>query len=84
MVLKALAIIIAAVLLFRLLIRFLLPILGKFAIKKVTENMKEQSKRKTDGEKVYQKGDIEIRKSNKNSAGGGNSDDEYVDYTEVE
>jgi hypothetical protein len=66
-----------------------MPFLAKYVMKKASQKMQDQMnqqpKRNASGEKIYDKGDIEIRKkpdsssSNVSSAG----DDEYIDFEEV-
>jgi hypothetical protein len=84
MILKLLAIILAVVLSFRLIVRYLLPMLGLYVVKKASKNMEEKRKAQNQGQKIYQKGDTEIRvKSDKTKSSGSDSDD-YVDFEEVD
>ena len=84
MILKLLAIILAVVLSFRLIVRYLLPMLGLYVVKKASKNMEEKRKSQNQGQKIYQKGDTEIRvKSDKTKSSGSDSDD-YVDFEEVD
>ncbi len=83
--LRFLAILLLVVLVFRLLMRFLLPILGKYAVKKATESMQEKTKQQTEGQKIYQHGDITIRKpTSSNNRNASNNEEDFVDYQEVE
>ena len=85
MLLKLLAIILAVVLIFRLMIRYLLPALGLFVVKKASKNMEEQMKKKTQGERIYSKGDTETRmKSNRTNTTSSAGDDDFVEYEEID
>ena len=71
-------------LIFRLIARFLLPLLGKYFVKKATQKMQDQMKTKTEGEKIYQDEKVIIRKTNPNKTNNSKSnDDEFVDFEEV-
>jgi hypothetical protein len=84
MIVKLLAIILAVVLSFRLIVRYLLPMLGLYVVKKASKNMEEKRKAQNQGQKIYQKGNTEIRvKSDKTKSSGSDSDD-YVDFEEVD
>jgi hypothetical protein len=84
MFLKVVAILILIVFAFRMLARFFLPLLGKYAIKKVNENMQERAKTQQQGEKIYQDGEVEIRKTKSDHKTSTQSnDDEYIDYEEL-
>ena len=84
MILKLLAIILAVIVSFRLIVRYLLPKLGLYVMKKASKNMEEERKAQNRGQMIYQKGNTEIRvKSNKTESSGSNSDD-YVDFEEVD
>ena len=80
---RVLLIILLVIIGFRLFVRFVLPLITKYFVKKATDSIHEQAKRKTQGEKVFEKGDIEIRKPRKPDNRSKDSDDDYVDYTEV-
>lgn len=64
--------------------RYLLPLLGKYAIKKATESIQEKAKNQTEGQKIYQHGDITIRKPSPNNKNARSNDEDFVDYQEVE
>lgn len=85
MFLKVLAIIVLVVLGFRLLARVFLPILGRYAIKKVSQNFEEQMKSQSQGQRVYEDGKVEIRKSESSQKQNqsAESQDEYIDFEEV-
>ena len=85
MLIKVLAIIFLVIVSFRLLARFFLPLLGKYAIKKVTETMQERVKTQQEGERIYQDGKVEIRKVNKSDPNSheDDSNSDYIDYEEV-
>ncbi len=71
-------------LLFRLIVRFLLPWLAKYFVKKATQNLQDQMNAKTEGEKIYQDEKVVIRKTNQKKSGDSKStDDEFVDFEEV-
>jgi len=69
---------------FKLLVRFFLPLLGKYAIKKASENMQEQAKRAQDGPKVYEQGNVTIRKPAGGNTRSKSNDEEYVDFQEID
>ncbi|MEZ4720777.1 MAG: DUF4834 family protein [Flavobacteriales bacterium] len=85
MFLKVLAIIVLVVLGFRMLVRVFLPILGRYAIKKVSQNFEEQMKSQSQGQRVYEDGKVEIRKSESSQKQNHSADnmDEYIDFEEV-
>tara|TARA_B110000046_G_scaffold127747_1_gene134141 strand:- start:1791 stop:2045 length:255 start_codon:yes stop_codon:yes gene_type:complete len=84
MILKLIAVILATVLSFRLIVRYILPMLGLYVVKKASKNMEEKMKEKSQGQKIYQKGDTEIRlKSNQNGSSNSKTDD-YIDFEEVD
>ena len=67
------------------MIRYLLPALGLFVVKKASKNMEEQMKKKTQGERIYSKGDTEIRmKSNRTNTTSSAGDDDFVEYEETD
>ena len=69
----------------RIIARFVLPFLGKYFIKKATENIQEKARTQREGEKVYQDGEVTIRKQQTRSARDASSDEgDYVEYEEVE
>lgn len=69
---------------FKLLVRFFLPLLGKYAIKKASESMQEQAKRTQEGPKVYEQGNVTIRKPAAGNSRNRSSDEEYVDFQEID
>lgn len=71
-------------LIFRLITRIILPLAARYFVKKASENMHEQMKRRMDGEKIYQDGKVEIRKSKASpQEGSASGAGEYVDFEEV-
>jgi hypothetical protein len=66
----------------KLVVRIFLPMLGNYAVRKATENLKEQSQRARNGDKVYQRGDMTIRKPADPSKKGG-SERDFTEYEEV-
>ena len=80
---RFLLIILLVIIGFRLFVRFVFPLIAKYFVKKASDSIQEQTKRKTQGEKVFEKGDIEIRKPRRPDNRSKDSDDDYVDYTEV-
>jgi len=69
----------------RLFTRFLLPFLAKYFLKKATTKMQDQVKNQREGQKVYSSGNVEIRKTTQQKSGGtNNTQEEYVDFEEVE
>ena len=84
MILKLIAIILAVVLSFRLIIRYILPALGLYVVKKASKNMEEKMKTKSQGQKIYQKGDTEIRMKSNNQGSSNSNSDEFVDFEEVD
>lgn len=84
--LRLLAIIFIVYLVFRLAARFLFPLLAKYFIRKATSNMEERVKSQQAGKKVFEEGDIEIRKMDRRQDGGSsaNNEDDYIDFEEVE
>ena len=71
-------------LLFRIIARFVLPLLARSVFKKASKQMEEQMKQRTQGEKVYQDKDVTIRKTDQSTKrGGSDQDDEYIDFEEV-
>lgn len=83
--LRFLLIVFAGYLLFRVIGRYVLPWLGKKVVEKAQDNMAEQMERRHSGEKVYESGDITIRKTTaKRDLTRKNGNEDYVDYEEVE
>jgi hypothetical protein len=71
-------------LIFRLIARFVLPLLAKYFVKKATQNMHERVQTQSEGEKIYQDEKVIIRKTNQKKANESKSnDDEFVDFEEV-
>lgn len=74
---------------YRLLVRFVLPLLGRYAMKKAAERLQDQVKRNADKQqgkkRVYQDSEMTIHKTQdaKNDNGASNDDDEYVDFEEI-
>ena len=81
--LRILAIILVIVVVLRVLARYLLPVLGRYAIKKASEKMHEKARTRY-GKKVFQAGDITIRKSDHSNPNQGNEDIEYIDYEDID
>lgn len=68
----------------RLISRFLLPFIGRYFVKKANESMQERMRQQREGDKIYQDGEVTIRKANKSGNKSSEGDDgEYVDYEEV-
>ncbi|MEX2595549.1 MAG: DUF4834 family protein [Salibacteraceae bacterium] len=69
---------------FRLLTRFILPWIARQFIKKASKSMQDQMKSRTEGDKVYEEGEITIRKTKSERASTKKKDDdEYIDFEEV-
>lgn len=79
---KVLAILLLVVVAIRLLVRWLLPVLGRYAVNKASESMKERHKSQSMGPKVYDDGQVEIRKATKKDRPG-STDVEDVDFEEI-
>jgi len=85
----AIALIIYSV--FRLLMRYVFPWLAKYVLRKASQQMQDQMNQQRNGnrepkaEKIYDKGNVEIRKTSKTLGNktSSASDDEYVDFEEV-
>lgn len=68
----------------QLISRYLLPWAAKYFVKKASEGMQERMRTREDGEKIYQEGEVTIRKTAPKSDNSSSSEDgEYVDYEEV-
>ena len=73
----------------RLLMRFVMPFLAKYVLKKASQKMQNQMNQQPNssnsGDKIYDRGDVEIRTKPKSSSSDISSagDDEYVDFEEV-
>jgi hypothetical protein len=75
---------------FKLMMRYVFPWVAKYVLRKASQQMQDQMNNQMNNggapkaEKIYDKGNVEIRKSktsgNKAASAG---DDEYVDFEEV-
>lgn len=74
----------AGYLLLKIIGRYVLPWLGKKAVEKAQDSMKEKMEQQRSGKKVYESGDIEIRKPSESNASKQSDDDDYVDYVEID
>ncbi len=81
---KFLAIVFLVVVAFRLLARIFLPLLGKYALNKVTKNMNEKMQSQSSGPKVYEDGGVVIRKTSGAKKSSNSQDDEYIDFQEID
>ena len=82
--LRLLFIVAAVYLIFRIIGRYVLPWLMRYAVNKAGNQMKEQMKTRTEGEKIYQDEKVTIRRTqNKANGNGSSQDDEYVDFEEI-
>jgi hypothetical protein len=79
---RLLGIILIAYLAIRLITRYLLPLAGRYFVKKATNNMQEQMRSREQGEKIYQDEKVTIRKKDQSSPSSSDQG-EYVDYEEV-
>lgn len=87
---RFLAIAIIGYYVFKMVMRFLIPMLAKVALKKASEHMTQQMNQQMGGqqnrgEKIYDSGKVEIRKTQQSSGQKSQSagDDEYVDFEEI-
>lgn len=69
-------------LLFRIIVRYVLPLIVRKTVQKVADRFDEQQATRNSGQKVYEHNDVVIRKPSA-KRGQGNSDGEYVDFEEV-
>lgn len=75
----------AGYLILKLIGRYVIPWLGKKAMKKAQSNMREQMEKQRSGDKIYESGNVTIRKSkSQDSKSGNNSEEEYIDFEEVD
>jgi hypothetical protein len=82
---RLLAIIFLVYLVFRLAARFLFPLVARYFMKKAASTMEEHMKSQKSGEKVFQEGDVEIRKmDNPNSQAASDRQDDYIDFEEID
>ncbi|MCO4806390.1 MAG: hypothetical protein KC456_07345 [Flavobacteriales bacterium] len=82
--LKFLAVVFLVILAIRLIGRLILPLLGKYAINKVTETMRERQESQSNGNKIYQDGDVTIRRKDEGKNTSSSRDEEYVDFQEID
>ena len=82
--LKFLAVVFLVILAIRLIGRLILPLLGKYAIQKVNKTMQERMETQSKGNKIYEDGDVTIRRKKEDKNTSGNRDDEYVDFQEID
>lgn len=71
-----------------LIVRILLPRFGRYAMKKASERLQDQMKRQAERqqgqERIYQDEDVTIHKTQQTRRTNSASDDEYVDFEEVD
>lgn len=69
---------------FRLIVRYLLPLFGHYVVRKASERVTEQMTRQQQGRKVYQDNNMTIRKSDRSGKNASGTDEEYVDFQEID
>lgn len=71
-----------------LIVRILLPRFGRYAVRKASERLQDQMKRQAERqqgqERVYEDSDVTIHKTQQTKRTNSASDDEYVDFEEVD
>lgn len=86
---RFLAIAIIGYYVFKILMRFLIPILAKLALKKASDHMNQKMNeqmggQQNNGEKIYASGKVEIRKPQQSGQKTTSSgDEEYIDFEEI-
>lgn len=69
---------------FRLIVRYLLPLFGHYVVRKASEQVTEQMTRQQQGRKIYQDGNMTIRKSDQRNKNANGADEEYIDFQEID
>jgi hypothetical protein len=67
----------------RLISRFVFPFVARYFMKKASETLQEQMRSTQQGQKIYQEGEVTIRKKDQKDQAKGMDEGEYVDYEEV-
>ena len=71
-------------LIIRLITRFILPLAARYFMRKASETLQEQVKTRQSGQKIYEEGEVTIRKTQQKSSESKASDSgDYVDFEEV-